>query len=89
MYLHKQKEAKTQNSRTRLNNNQINKFSLCNMSGDLDHPHQLNNEIFTQEILIEAEDGVRYLVNLGGEECYENQVSNYEVNDCEKVHLTC
>ena len=57
------------------------------MSGDLDHPHQLNNEIFTQEILIEAEDGVRYLVNLGGEECYENQVSNYEVNDCEKVHL--
>lgn len=68
--------------------NQINKCCYhkiyVTMSGDPDH-QQLNNEICTQEILIEAEDGEQYLVNLGGEECYENQVSNYEVGLNESV----
>ncbi|XP_046654365.1 cyclin-D-binding Myb-like transcription factor 1 isoform X1 [Daphnia pulicaria] len=40
--------------------------------------HQLNNEICAQEILVESQDGEQYLVNLDGEEYYENQVSNCE-----------
>jgi hypothetical protein len=46
----------------------------------INYVHQLNNEICAQEILVESQDGEQYLVNLDGEEYYENQVSNCEVN---------